>query len=105
MSTTTTTTTTTTHNSTRHRFFEESYVDAIEGRRSLADVMGQFDGLESSSYRRNRNRQTSRRPPMKRSEVSLMNKDSIGAETEEANLPVRQRAHIPCAKYLISLQS
>jgi hypothetical protein len=61
------TTTTTTHN-TQSFYFEESYVDAMEGRRSLRDVMRQIDGLGPN-----------RRYPKRRSEVvSLMDGETNG---------------------------
>ena len=56
------------------RSFEESYVDAMEGRRTLRDVMLQIDGLGPT---RNRNAEN-RRYPKRRSEVSLMNGEKNG---------------------------
>jgi hypothetical protein len=74
---------------TCRRFFEESYVDAMQGRRSLRDVMGQIDGL--GPIRSRRSNETSRRP-RRRSEVFLvMNEESNVAETPE-------RAHTPCTE-------
>jgi hypothetical protein len=88
----TTTTATSPPRNTCRLFFEESYVDAMEGRRSLADVLAQIDGLGPSLRRRNI--ETSRRPG-RRSEVSVV------MSAESTSLPVRQRAHTPCAESVL----
>jgi hypothetical protein len=92
--TTSTTCTTKTTHSTRRRSFEESYVDTMQGRRSLADVMDQFDGLGPS--RRRRISETSLRP-RRRSEVSSKNEQVSNHSTHKAP-PVRQRALTPRAE-------
>jgi hypothetical protein len=53
-------------------YYEKSYVDAMEGRRSLRDVMRQIDGLGPTRHR-------NRRCPKRRSEVvSLMDGETNG---------------------------
>jgi hypothetical protein len=65
--------TTDTRRNSRTRFFEESYVDAVEGHRSLREVMGQIDGLGPRIDRSTS--ETSRRPG-RRDEVSPLNAES-----------------------------
>jgi hypothetical protein len=68
------TTTTTTHD-TQSFSLEASYVDAMEGRRTLRDVMRQIDGLGPTRHCNAENR----RYPKRRSEVvSLMDGEKNG---------------------------
>jgi hypothetical protein len=81
----------TTDHNTRRRHLEESYVDDMQGRRSLANVLTQIDGLGPPNHRRG---SQTRRRPIRRSEVSLMEEESPDTQ---ATHPVRQRAHTPYA--------
>jgi hypothetical protein len=81
--------TTTTTTNTKRRFFEESFVDAIEGRRSFADVLRQFDGL---GPKRPISSSDTRRRPKRKGEVILKNEDITDKEAR----PVRLRAPSPC---------
>jgi hypothetical protein len=88
-----TTTNTTSCNDTGgcRRHLEESYVDAMEGRRTLRDVMRQIDGL-GPSRRLQSSSETSSRRPRRRSEGSSMN--DVSNQSQEAPIPVRQQEAI-----------
>jgi hypothetical protein len=88
-----TTTNTTSCNDTGgcRRHLEESYVDAMEGRRTLRDVMSQIDGL-GPSRRLQSSCETSSRSPKRRSEVTLINE--VSNQAQEAPTPVRQQEAI-----------
>jgi hypothetical protein len=75
----------------RRLHLEESYVDAMEGRRTLRDVMSQIDGL-GPSRRLQSSSGTSSRRPSRRSEVSSMN--NVSNQSQEAPTPVRQQEAI-----------
>jgi hypothetical protein len=67
-------------------------VDAMEGRRSLADVLAQIDGL-GPNRRRNSSSETSSRRPRRRSDVSLTNEGNN--QTQDAPPVRRQGALTP----------
>jgi hypothetical protein len=76
-----TVTTTTTIDDACRRSLEVSYVDSMEGRRSLRDVLLQIDGL-GPSRRRNR-----------RSDFSSMNKESTPQITPSAEPLFNESTH------------
>jgi hypothetical protein len=89
------TTSCTTSYNTHRRFFEESYVDAMEGRRSLRDVLGQIDGLRGRPSRRHRSSSEIRRRRPKRRRNVLVMKEEI-TDTQGV-VPDRQELPRPCA--------
>jgi hypothetical protein len=88
----TTTNTTSCNDTGLRRHLEESVVDAMEGRRTLRDVMSQIDGLGPIRRLHSSSENSSRRP-RRRSEVTLINE--VSNQTQEAITPVGQEAITP----------
>jgi hypothetical protein len=83
--TTTSITSSSYNDNARRRHLEESYVDAMEGCRSLVDVLAQIDGL-GAGRRCHSSSETSSRRPRRRNEVSLV--IEVSNQTQEAPTPV-----------------